>query len=355
MENKKKIVFFLFLTLLGSLVACNRHCPCTQQGTGFVWHSEPKEANVLHISIHPSILPFSGKTLEVKYVKMNGALHPVSEVVDCKSFINIFDSEDSVARRNNEYYRINPIVNYFKDKNYLYFYIEQEKPPYDDFLTVMGKCDDYEVLGGEYLQVGDKIYSRGVEVAGADLASFHTIEVLRKYSEWQAILGKDKNHIYLYDKPMTKSQSEGFIIDSSLLFSDGESANFINKYKDYSSIDSINVSQKSFDATYHHCGKGHFDFHKQDLKFIKDKTLREEIAYYYVIRVGEENLCEEPTAVLLSQGGEEFYLNTLKGVENACGFPENTPVTCQAYWLKIHTPNGVFDEVVIYDMKNTVK
>lgn len=212
MENKKKIVFFLFLTLLGSLAACNRHCPCTQQGTGFVWHSEPKEANVLHISIHPSILPFSGKNLEVKYVKMNGALHPVSEVVDCKSFINIYDSEDSVARRNNEYYRINPIVNYFKDKNYLYFYIEQEKPPYDDFLTVMGKCDDYEVLGGEYLRVGDKIYSRGVEVAGADLASFHTIEVFRKYSEWQAILGKDKNHIYLYDKPMTKSQSEGFYI-----------------------------------------------------------------------------------------------------------------------------------------------
>lgn len=355
MENKKKIVFFLFLTLLGSLAACNRHCPCTQQGTGFVWHSEPKEANVLHISIHPSILPFSGKTLEVKYVKMNGALHPVSEVVDCKSFINIYDSEDSVARRNNEYYRINPIVNYFKDKNYLYFYIEQEKPPYDDFLTVMGKCDDYEVLGGEYLRVGDKIYSRGVEVAGADLASFHTIEVLRKYSEWQAILGKDKNHIYLYDKPMTKSQSEEFIIDFSLLFSDGESANFINKYMDYSSIDSINVSQKSFDAIYHHCGKGRFDFIKQNLKFIKDKTLREEIAYYYVIRDGEENLCEEPTAVLLSQGGEEFYLNTLKGVENACSFSENTPVTCQAYWLKIHTPNGVFDEVVIYDMKNTVK
>ena len=142
---------------------------------------------------------------------------------------------------------------------------------------------------------------------------------------------------------------------SSLHFSDGELATIINKYLNYNNIDSINVSKKSFDAIYHHCGKGRFDFIKQDLKFIKDKTLREEIAYYYVIRNGEENLCEEPTAVLLSQGGEEFYLNTLKGVENACGFPENTPVTRQAYWLKIHTPNGVFDEVVIYDMKNTVK
>lgn len=140
---------------------------------------------------------------------------------------------------------------------------------------------------------------------------------------------------------------------SSLLFSDEESATIINKYLNYNNIDSINVSQKSFDATYRHCGKGRFDFIKQDLKFIKDKTLREEIAYYYAIRDDEENLCEEPTAVLLSQGGEEFYLNTLKGVENACGFPENTPVTCQAYWLKIHTPNGVFDEVMIESMKKS--
>ena len=235
MENKTKVIIFLFLSLFAILSACNRQCTCTQQGIGYAWHSDPIEGKVLHV------IPYTlmGEKYEyvVKSVKMNGKLYPLSDVVDCKSFINIYDSEDSVARRNNEYYRINPIVNYFKDKNYLYFYIEQEKPPYDDFLTVMGKCDDYEVLGGEYLRVGDKIYSRGVEVAGADLASFHTIEVLRKYSEWQAILGKDKNHIYLYDKPMTKSQSEGFIIDSSLLFSDGESATIINKYLDYNQFE----------------------------------------------------------------------------------------------------------------------
>jgi hypothetical protein len=159
----------------------------------------------------------------------------------------------------------------------------------------------------------------------------------------------------LTEAPQTPTQEYIFegTEPSSLLFSDGESATIINKYLDYNNIDSINVSQKSFVATYHHCGKGLFHFQKQDLKFIKDKTLREEIAYYYAIRDDEENLCEEPTAVLLSQGGEEFYLNTLKKVENACSFPENTPVTCQAYWLKIHTPNGVFDEVVIESMKKS--
>jgi hypothetical protein len=88
------------------------------------------------------------------------------------------------------------------------------------------------------------------------------------------------------------------------------------------------------------------------LEYIKDKTLYEEIAYYYVIQDFEENLCEEPTAVLLSQGGEEFYLNTLRGAKNACDFPENTPVVCQAYLLEVFKKEGVFNEVVIYEMKS---
>jgi len=149
MENKTKVIIFLFLSLFAILSACNRQCTCTQHGTGFAWYSDPIEGKVLHVI--PYTLMAEKYEYVVKSVKKNGKLYPVSDVVDCKSFINIYDSEDSVARRNNEYYRINPIVNYFKDKNYLYFYIEQEKPPYDDFLTVMGKCDDYEVLGGEYL------------------------------------------------------------------------------------------------------------------------------------------------------------------------------------------------------------
>ena len=130
-QKMKHLLPFIALLLLVS----GSSKPDTQQGTGFAWHSDPKEGKVLHIIPYAyDVIPYSyGEKYEyvVKSVKMNGKLYPLSDVVDCKSFINIYDSEDSVARRNNEYYRINPIVNYFKDKNYLYFYIEQEKPPYD--------------------------------------------------------------------------------------------------------------------------------------------------------------------------------------------------------------------------------
>ena len=142
---------------------------------------------------------------------------------------------------------------------------------------------------------------------------------------------------------------------SILTFSDGSNVMLGDKYLNYSAIDSIRCTRHSFEATYHSCGKGFFNFQKQDLEFIKDKTLYEEIAYYYVIQDFEENLCEEPTAVLLSQGGEEFYLNTLRGAKNACDFPENSIVSCQAYRLEVFTKEGVFNEVVIYEMNSATR
>ena len=142
---------------------------------------------------------------------------------------------------------------------------------------------------------------------------------------------------------------------SILTFNDGSNVMLGDKYLNYSAIDSIRCTRHSFEATYHSCGKGFFNFQKQDLKFIKDKTLYEEIAYYYVIQDFEENLCEEPTAVLLSQGGEKFYLNTLKGAKNACDFPENSIVSCQAYRLEVFTKEGVFNEVVIYEMNSATR
>lgn len=120
----------------------------------------------------------------------------------------------------------------------------------------------------------------------------------------------------------------------------------------YEIIDSIIDSNISFDATYYHCGKGGFGFSKEDLKLIKNADLREKIAYYYrEWDFDEHNMPAEPTAVLLSQRGKKFYLNTLESVENACSLPQNTPIICKAYCLEIFTKEGVYNEVVIYDMK----
>ncbi|MDY6347358.1 MAG: hypothetical protein SPL42_02850 [Bacteroidales bacterium] len=136
-----------------------------------------------------------------------------------------------------------------------------------------------------------------------------------------------------------------------LTFSDGSSAILLGKYHNYNHIDSISVSNHSFEALYLSCGKGHFNFQDLDLAFIKDEALREEIAYYYVIRDFEENMPADPTAVLLSQGGEEFYLTTVERVKNSCSLPKDKPVTCKAYLFEVFTKEGLFNEVVVYDIK----
>ena len=138
---------------------------------------------------------------------------------------------------------------------------------------------------------------------------------------------------------------------SILAFDDGSSVALRDKYMNYSDIDSIRCFHYSFEAIYHSCGKGRFGFSKEDLKHIKNVDLQENIAYYCrEWDFDENNMPEEPTAVLLSQRGEEFYLNTLKNVDNACSLPQNTPVTCKAYCLEVFTKEGAYNEVVIYEM-----
>ena len=142
---------------------------------------------------------------------------------------------------------------------------------------------------------------------------------------------------------------------SILTFNDGSNVMLGNNYLNYPAIDSIRCTRHSFEATYHSCGKGGFYFQKQDLKFIKDKELLKDLLSYYPDQDFEENMLEEPTAVLLLQGGEEFYLNTLKGVKNACDFPENSPVSCEAYLLEVFTKEGVFNEVVIDEINTSTR
>ena len=136
-----------------------------------------------------------------------------------------------------------------------------------------------------------------------------------------------------------------------LTFSNRDSAILLEKFWRYNNIDSISVSSHSFEAIYLSCSKGDFNFQEQDLAFIKDKALREEIAYYYVIRDFEVDMPAEPTAVLLSHGREEFCLTTVERVKNSCSLPENTPVACKAYLFSVFTKEGVFNEVVVYDIK----
>ncbi|MBR4647262.1 MAG: DKNYY domain-containing protein [Bacteroidales bacterium] len=217
MENKTKIVLcYFFVGIVIFFAHCTRFCSYPQQGTGFAWSADSTKDAVLQIFMEQSWNSFQGEAITVKFVKMNDSLYRMEDVVDCKTFMNIYDGEDSLARGNDLYYNAHPIMNYFKDKNHLYAYVIHPNPPYDNFLIVIGNSDAYKVLGGAYLQIGGKIYCEGKEIEGADVTSFQIIEVMRKDSEWPVVLGKDNKHIYLFDKPITNSQSELFFIDKPL-------------------------------------------------------------------------------------------------------------------------------------------
>ena len=66
--------------------------------------------------------------------------------------------------------------------------------------------------------------------------------------------------------PADSAQDSGHEMHSTLTFNDGSAIVLANKYLNYPAIDSIRCTRHSFEATYHSCGKGNFNFQKQDLK-----------------------------------------------------------------------------------------
>lgn len=121
-------------------------------------------------------------------------------IIDIKTFVPIPLNEAEKGKINNSYYINNPFYNYFRDKNYIYIYSEENflSPT---FLQIE-KPNNYELLGGAYIRINDKIYWRGLEVLNADISSFKVINVQRNKSEWEASIGTDQKHIYSGDKIM---------------------------------------------------------------------------------------------------------------------------------------------------------
>jgi len=68
------------------------------------------------------------------------------------------------------------------------------------------KPNNYELLGGVYIRINDKIYWRGMEVLHVDVNSFKVLNVQRNKSEWQASIGTDGNNLYHGNKIMSHNQ-----------------------------------------------------------------------------------------------------------------------------------------------------
>jgi hypothetical protein len=191
MENKTKIIPFGFLIFL-SLFGCN-HSPNNCEIEKSLFSFKHDSLNNLILDIKKYSKPHS-----LTYVQINGKQYKIEKIVDCNSFESIFEGKDSTSL-NNDYYKLNPIFSYFKDKKYLYFYYEDSS-----YLIVKGKSDQYECLGGPYLKIKNTIYYDGKEVIGADNTSFRTITVYRNKSEWMKTVGLDENNIFNGENKMTE-------------------------------------------------------------------------------------------------------------------------------------------------------
>lgn len=159
MENQKKIIFLLFI--LCCFGCKNNKCNCTTET--FSLYVDSLGQQVLKIKEHRYD---SGSY--VGFVKTGNKLEKIEDFIDCESFQNIFDGIDSIML-GNFYYKYNHITTYFKDKNYIYFYLKDYAriptfPYRPNYLVNMGKSNEYEVISGPYLRIGNQIFYEGNKV-----------------------------------------------------------------------------------------------------------------------------------------------------------------------------------------------
>lgn len=124
---------------------------------------------------------------------------PIMKVVDQSTFDWITnDDKDRVKIDNNFYLRSGHyFIFYFKDNNYIYT-ADPEVP----ILICLGSAQDYALLGGLYVRVGESIYYEAKKIVGADAETFKTFQSPLENSEWSITYGVDKNYIYNRNDPI---------------------------------------------------------------------------------------------------------------------------------------------------------
>ena len=132
-----------------------------------------------------------------KILTEKGQYENVGNVIDPKTFKPLYDDKDVRKKVDNEYYLKEDAEDYyFIDKNYIYIYKDDLIARKIDFY-IGGKSSDYEVLGGSYLRVGEKVFCKGTLLEGVDLRTFKTYKLPMKNSEWYKTIAADKNKLYI--------------------------------------------------------------------------------------------------------------------------------------------------------------
>ncbi|MDO5656398.1 MAG: DKNYY domain-containing protein [Flavobacteriaceae bacterium] len=180
MENTKKIIektLLIYVFLIGFI-------GCTQENYNI------KNPEILYVDKKTGNLifkPYYSK--QITEVIDGNKIKKLKEVLDERTFDLLYNFREDSLKINNIYYNYNPVAVYYRDKNFIYFLV-------DSVLIKKGNINEYEVLGGLYLKLNNKIFWNAIEIKNVDIKTFHTINVMREKSEWSKTVGIDKNHIY---------------------------------------------------------------------------------------------------------------------------------------------------------------
>lgn len=143
-------------------------------------------------------------TVYITKVKNDNSEADIEDIIDPETFDLLYKFKKDSLKINNLYEIVNPCNCYYRDKKHIYFFQETPHP----VLINMASLIDYEVLGGAYLKVNNKIYWAAQEVKQADINTFHTGNIQGNNTEWEWTVGFDKNNIYSGAIVMTQKRFE---------------------------------------------------------------------------------------------------------------------------------------------------
>jgi len=232
MENQKKIVYTLFIIL--TLMGCMSEGKQTKKKTNKV---APKTLSSLDkyvgkILVEQDDLYFQVRSIYcesgevenyftcrdnlvsfVSLIDLSGDTVKLNKYIDQNSFRVIGTDPKEKNSIRNPYYFDGRMNCYYVDKNYVYAFIDKTSPQF----KLLGNARSLSLLGGNYIRVANRIYSKGIQITGVDPAKFHTMEVFNEGSEWLRTIGLDDQSLYLNDQVLDKASFDKLIAPNDSL------------------------------------------------------------------------------------------------------------------------------------------
>ena len=149
-----------------------------------------------------------------KLIDMNSDTISLEKIVDPDTFHLLGLKDEEKQKIRNPFYFNGRMYSYYADKNFTYVFADKPNPEF----KIIGESDKAVFIGGDYLKLGGKIYSNGIEVKVVDCNSFKTFEVHDKYRlQYINTIGHDKKHLFWHEKIMTKNDFDRLIAPNDSL------------------------------------------------------------------------------------------------------------------------------------------